>query len=1227
MTSPADFVHLHVHSDYSLLDGAAKTESLAKAAREHGQIAVALTDHGSVSGVIDFWKACNKQGVKPILGCEAYLAPGLDDMAHTRRGVDREGKPILNEKGRKKSFDYDHFTLIAKNLQGWHNLQKLSSIAALEGFYYRPRMSWALLTKYHEGLIALSGCLSGQLSNSLKVGKPEDAEAHARRWKELFGDDYYIELQPVVDGPGELHRRLAEDQAKANDGCLAIAKSLGIKTVATGDVHYVAPSDAPVQEVKICVNAYKSLRENRESGLNMPPVFHFKTSEEMQSLFRHYPEAALNTREIAEKCEKVKVLPGKYFLPKFQTPDGSSPRDYFRRLCWEGLIQRYGPAGSFDVAGRLEYEMTCIEKMGFIDYFLVTQDFTSWARRNGVPVGPGRGSAAGSVVSYCLGITNIDPLRYGLLFERFLNPDRVSMPDIDIDFCERGRGKVIEYVRRKYGEECVAQIITFGESKAKSAIKDVARVLEIPIPDTNRISKLIPEGPKVELKDCLEIPEIKAMIETDESKKRLFELALGLEGLYRNKGKHAAGIVIGDTNLIDRIPLDKVGKEEDAGVCTAFTMEQVEEVGLLKMDFLGLRTITQVYDTLALIKATTGKDFDPDMIPVRDNHSMETTKGSHICRIHEAAFSVCRCCDKTLQVLCAAETNGVFQVESAGMRKLLKQMKPDRFDDLIALVALFRPGPLGSGMDQTYVKRKNGEEPVEYEHPKLEPVLKDTYGQFIYQEGLMQLSVVLAGFTMPQADELRKATAKKKADAMAKIGPSFVKGCMTVSGLTEEHAKELWEKIVYFSEYSFNKSHSAAYGLISWHTAWLKANYPIEFTAALLTSWSGATDRLSVYVEEARRFGIPIEPPDVNESEAHFSVRVGPTGEKVIIYGLDALKGVGAEAVHSILAARAKVGRFVSIFHFCESVDLKAVTTGVMDTLAKAGAFRSTGASRAQILEPVTKIERKGRGAAKEFSENAIEAAIRLAKVEKKDRKSGQTVLFEPNGEVESDKLPNVKEWELHRTLEAEGEALGLYLTGHPLEEFTEILSEFSTIMSARISEGQKSQSVTIGGVVRGVRKHITRRDEEMAFVTVEDLSGKIDAVMFAGAWSQYKDIVRTGSVLFFTGDLDATRETPSLRVDAVCPLDKARERLTDPTKVIINLWDKSATPQDLENVKAVLMAYPGKQLVFHRWWFRDTGYFSRPKEFPQRVAATKTFKDEIRKAIGSSGSVEFRRE
>jgi len=1229
MTSSADFVHLHVHSDYSLIDGAAKTEALAKAAKKNGQIAVALTDHGSVSGTIDFWKACNKEDVKPIIGCEAYLAPGLDDLAHTRRGIDKDGNAILNEKGKKRSFDYDHFTLIAKNLQGWHNLRKLSSIASLEGFYYRPRMSWALLTKYHEGLIALSGCLSGQLSNSLKVGKTEEAEAHARRWKDLFGDDYYVELQPVVDLPGELHQKLAVDQAKANDGCLAIARKLGIKTVATADVHYVEPKDSSIQEVKICVNSYKTLEENRTSGLNMPPVFYFKSSEEMQSLFRHYPEAALATREIADKVEKVKVLPGKYFLPKFQTPDGSSSVDYFRRLCWDGLVRRYGVEGSFGNAGRLQYEMTCIEKMGFVDYFLVTQDFTSWARNNGVPVGPGRGSAAGSIVSYCLGITNIDPLRYGLLFERFLNPERVSMPDIDIDFDERGRGRVIEYVKQKYGEKCVAQIITFGESKAKSAIRDVGRVLDMSHQEVNRVAKLIPEDPKAELKDCLEtIPELKAMQETDAGKKHMFELALGLEGLYRSEGKHAAGVVIADTDLMERIPLKKVPpNKEDSVICTAFSMEQVEEVGLLKMDFLGLRTITQIYDTVALIKDTTGKEIDPDSIPVRDNHSMETTAGAHRCHVHEVAFEVCRCCDKTLSVFMKAETNGVFQVEGAGMKKLLKQMKPDRFDDLIALVALFRPGPLGSGMDQDYVLRKSGEQELVYEHPKLEPITKETYGVWCYQEQLMQLSVALAGFTLPQADELRKATAKKKPEAMTKIKDKFIPGCVK-HGVSEELAKAIWEKIVFFSEYSFNKSHSAAYGLISWHTAWLKANYPIEFMAALLTSWSGSTDKLALYVDEIRRLGIPLEPPDVNESSARFTVRVGPTGDRTIIYGLDALKGVGSEAVRTILEARAKVGRFTSIFHFCEVVDLKAVTSAVLDTLAKAGAFRSTGATRAQILESTTRIESSRRGAAKEINENAIEAATRLAKQEKKERASGQTSLFQPNATETSDTLPQVAEWSLNQALDAEREALGLYLTGHPLEEYSDALAEFATVMSARVSEVSDTSDVIMGGVVRSVKKTLSKSGEEMAFITLEDLSGKVDAVAFPGIWEKHNELFKTGNVLFLQGDLDMKRDTPSLKIGRACDVKDGRNKFADPSTVIINLWNGSAKPEDLEKVKVVLTEHAGgQQRVYHRWWFRESDHHSAMKQFPQKVRITRLFREELGAALGSSGSFVVKRE
>ena len=840
----------------------------------------------------------------------------------------------------------------------------------------------------------------------------------------------------------------------------------------------------------------------------MEPEFYFKSSEEMQKEFSHVPEAILATREIAEKCEKIKILPGKFFLPKFLTPDGTPSVDYFKRLCHEGLVRRFGVKGAEERKGRLDYEIGVIEKSGFIDYFLIVQDLVNWGRKNNVPPGPGRGSAAGALTSYCLGITNIDPLRYDLIFERFMNPERVSMPDIDMDFDERGRGRVIEYAKKRYGEDAVAQIATFGESKVKSAIRDVGRVLELPKLEVDRLARMVPEGPKVDFEGSLaSVPELKAASE-DPRTKRLFDLALGLEGLYRQAGKHAAGIVISDIPIIERIPLMKVGSGDEAGICTQFTMEQVEDVGLVKMDILGLRTITQIYDTLHLVEQSTGIRLEEDDIPVRDNHSMETTKGSHPCPVHKVPFGRCRCCDKTVDLYCRAEVNGVFQVEGSGMKKLLINMRPDRFDDLIALVALYRPGPLGSGMHETYVRRKNGEEEVVYEHPVMESVTKKTYGVWCYQEQLMRMSVVLAGFTMPEADTLRKATAKKKADVMEKIKDKFIGGCVKTVGLDQSLAAEIWGKIVYFAEYSFNASHAACYALISWHTAWLKANYPIEFMAALLTSWSGVTDRLATYVEEARRMGIHVEAPDVNESDARFSIRRDKGGTSYIAYGLEAIKGVGPEKIEHILEARARVGgRFHSITQFCEEIDSKTIPKGVLEAFAKAGAFRSLGVRRSQLFTPVERTIHMKK-TMKTVVETPLETAARLSKAVKKDLAAGQSTLFNPTDEerfeLDREFLPTVPEWDEHQILEAEKESLGYYLTRHPLDEHRARILEFGTIEAARIGEVTKERrEVVIGGIVRSVRESLDKNQNLMAFVSLEDLSGTIDGVCFSNVWAE----------------------------------------------------------------------------------------------------------------------------
>jgi len=1221
MTSPADFIHLHVHSDYSLIDGAAKAQSLAKAAKKAGQTALALTDHGTLSGAISFWKACDKEGIKPLIGCEGYLAPGDDEKAHTRRGEELDGTARTNEQGRKISHDYNHITLIAKNLVGWQNLSKLSSLAWLEGYYYRPRMSWDLIRRHKDGLIILSGCLSGQLSEEIRKGDYAKAEFYARRWKELLGDDFYLEVMPDR----------VQEQGKVNDGNLQIARRLGIKVVASSDVHYVDPGDAAVQEVKICVNNHKTISENRKSGLNMEPEFYFKSSEEMQKEFSHVPEAILATREIADKCEKIKILPGKFYLPKFLTPDGTPSVDYFKRLCHEGLVRRFGVKGAEERKARLEYEIGVIEKSGFIDYFLIVQDLVNWGRSNGVPPGPGRGSAAGSLASYCLGITNIDPLRYDLIFERFMNPERVSMPDIDMDFTELGRGRVIEYAKKRYGEDSVAQIATFGESKVKSAIRDVGRVLELPKLEVDRLARMVPEGPKVDFEGSLaSVPELKAASE-DPRTKRLFDLALGLEGLYRQAGKHAAGIVIGDRPLIDLIPLMKVGSGEEAGVCTAFAMNECEDVGLVKMDILGLRTIDLIYGTLSLIQTSRGVRLEEDEIPVRDNHSMETTKGKHPCPVHKVSFGRCRCCDKTLALYCKAEVNGVFQVEGSGMKKLLMNMRPDRFDDLIALVALYRPGPLGSGMHETYVRRKNGEEEVVYDHPCLEPILKDTYGQFIYQESVMRLAVALAGFTLPEADTLRKAMGKKKADVMEKLRDKFVNGCIKTVGLEQSKAIEIWTQIDYFSSYAFNKSHSAAYARISWETAWLKANYPIEFMAALLTSWSGVTDRLATYVEEARRMGIHVEAPDVNQSDARFSIKKTKDGTSYIAYGLEAVKGVGPEKIEHILEARTRVGgRFRSIVEFCEEIDSKTITKGVLEAFAKAGAFRSLGVRRSQLFTPVARTIASGaKGKSKTVVETPLETAARLSKAVKKDQASGQGSLFKASDqdifELDREFLPVVPEWDQHQVLEAEKEALGYYLTQHPLDEHRAKILEYATIEAARMGEATKERrEVVVGGIVRSVRESLDKNQNLMAFVSLEDLSGTMDGVCFSGTWTEFKSILAPGRVVFLQGELDSLRDPPSVRIKAVIPIEEA-SKLPGSGTVEILLFKGRVTNGQVAEATEIMRANPGSYPVYFQWSYVNESR-SEKKRGPVNVSGTPMLRQQIQDALGDGAKVIYRR-
>ncbi len=1540
-----DFVHLHVHSDYSLLDGIAKIGALVKKAKECGQEAIALTDHGTVSGAIAFYKECTKNGIKPILGCEVYQS--LGSMRERKRG-------------------YNHLTVLAKNDAGWRNLSKITSLANLEGFYYRPRVDFETLAAHSEGLVVLSGCLKGPVPVALQQDKWDEARARAGRFKEVFGEDYYLEVQP----------NSLEQQKVVNDGCLKLARELAIKTVATCDLHYVDPSDAPAQEVRICIASGKTLSD--QNRLKMKEDFFFRSSEQMIQAFGHVPEAIFSTREIAEKVGEYDLLPGnrnEYFLPHFEPPDDSKDSiEYFHRACEQGLRARYGDSPTPEQRERLEYEKGVILQLGFATYFLIVADFIQWARENGCPVGPGRGSAAGSIVAYCLGITDLCPLKYDLLFERFLNPSRVSMPDIDVDFCEANRARVIDYVRQKYGAEKVCQIVTFGTLKPKAVVKDVGRVLEIPYATVDKISKLIPEGPKLKsLQQAFsESPDLQEL-RGDPAYSDLFDMALRLEGINRHRGKHAAGVVIADADLLERIPLTLVKEDKT----TEFTMTEVEECGLLKMDFLGLRTLTLIENCVQLVRKR-GVGFDPEEIPLDD--------------------------EKSFQMLSKGDSVGVFQLESSGFRKLLKGAKPDRFEDIIALIALYRPGPLGSGMDKDYINRKHGHEEITYLTDLLEPILGETYGCILYQEQVMRIANQIAGLSMSDADNLRKAMGKKKLDLMNEYKPAFIDGFVQ-KGVKKEIAEEVWTQIAFFAEYGFNKcvvgatelvdadsgervtvgelfeehrplrvhalgddwrlrprrvldvtsngekpvfelrtrlgkrlvatgnhplrtldgwtnledlapgdriaaprrlevsatrswpehelivlagllaegntchpsclyfygnertlvedfaaaagrfeetsariaeraggrrlevcvstgrrggvpssvrggqvkvrsgafrwaerlgilgkratekvvpaqvfaladrdlevflgrlwagdgfianatqatpfyatssarlagdvqtlllrlgimsrvtekvfryrggeragftvhllgegsavtfrqrvlphclgreaqaallrahldgtarrrtsfdtipaevrrwvgeererlrltwreveersgvcvkelygaparpgkrgfrretlerlatffaserlgrlatsdvvwdevvaieprgvqetydltieedhnfvadglvvhnSHSAAYGLVTYRTAYLKAHYPAEFMAATLTSWLGDTDRIMDYKNECERMGIEVLPPDVNSSQVKFDVQDGK-----IVYGLGAIKGLGEAAADEIVAARGRLesGRFRSIFHFCEEVDCKVLGKGTLEALVKAGAFDTMGARRSQLAA-------------------VVEQAHQMGVQAQKDKLSQQVGLFDMGAAaaqvdaIERDLLPNLPEWRDAELLAGEKEALGFYLTRHPLDPFRELIERYATSPIGKLAELGMKADVVVGGLIAGVRHHMTQRGKQMAFVTLEDFSGATDAVVFPSVYGDVRALLIPEKVVFVEGKVDTDREPPSVLVDKILPADEVEGRLR--VSVSAELVLEETTEDTIKQFRDVLLAHRGQDTVYY---------------------------------------------
>jgi len=1036
----ANFVHLHVHTEYSLLDGAARIEQVVGRAAELGMPALAITDHGVMYGVLDFYKACRKAGIKPLLGCEVYVAP------HKR--TDRTS-------GRVES--NNHLVLLAANNQGYRNLIRLVSLAFVEGFYYKPRVDKELLREYHDGLIALSGCLAGEIPEHLLAGNLEAAVAAAAEYRDIFGtENFFLEIQDHG----------LNDQRTIKDGLWQVHDRTGVPLVATNDVHYVKREDAFVQDVLVCIQTGKTLADASRLSFASQELY-LKSAHEMSLVFGEHPELLTTTLAIAERCQ-VEFSFGEHFLPVFEVPEGTNLNDYLREQCYRNFPRLY-PAATARQRERLEYELKVIEETGFAGYFLIVADFCRYAREHGVIVGPGRGSAAASMVAYLLGITSVEPLRHDLLFERFLNPDRVSMPDIDIDFDPDGRERVIRYVTEKYGADKVCQIITFGTMGAKAAIRDVGRVLGLPVARVDRVAKAVPNDLGMTLAKAMSMsPQLAEMVAQDPEVKRLYELAQALEGMPRHVSTHAAGVVIAKEPLINYLPLQKL---PDGYLMTQFPMKTVEEIGLLKMDFLGLRNLTILKETVRLIEEHRGVRLDLTKLPLDDA--------------------------KTYALLAAGDSTGVFQLESGGMRAILKELKPSVFDDIIAVLALYRPGPMEQIPE--FIRRKHGGQ-ISYLHPKLEPILKTTYGIIVYQEQVMQIARDLAGYSLGRADLLRRAMGKKKKEIMAEERHSFIYGLQDSDGkwvipgalrmgVAEQEAAEIFDLMAKFAEYGFNKGHATAYAVISYQTAYLKANYPLEFMAALLSTVMQSADKVSFYIQEARAHGINVLPPDVQYSQADFSLEDG-----AIRFGLGAVRNVGVNVVEKILEAR-RDGPFRSLYDFCLRVDNRVLNKRVLESLIKAGAFQSL-AGRAQALAVLDQI-------------------LELAARRQKERESGQYSLFDlDNTEDNGPVLPHVPEFSPQELLALEKEYLGLYLSGHPLSP---VWGELRELISAEILaclESDEEQKVILGGVITGLRQNVTKKGEMMGSFVLEDLTGCIEVLVFPRVFPQLQGLTNDQIVL-----------------------------------------------------------------------------------------------------------------
>jgi len=1117
----ANFVHLHVHTEYSLLDGACRISELVAQAKKHKMPALAITDHGVMYGAIQFYKEAIRQGVKPIIGCEMYVA----QQSRFDKSLQRKETP-------------HHIILLVKNNEGYKNLIKLVTLSYLEGFYYKPRIDKEILRKHSDGLIALSACLKGEISQCILRKDIKGAKEVALDFLNIFGEEnFYLELQ----------KNGIPEQEIVNENIIQISQELSIPLVATNDIHYINKEDARAHEILLCIQTATSLSDPKRLKF-ATDAFYFNSPEEMNKNFSEVPQALENTLRIAERCN-LEIDFRHAQLPEFKVPPEHNINTYLKELCYKGLNERYSEITK-QLAERLEYELSVIKKMEFEPYFLIVWDFVRYAKENGIIVGPGRGSAAGSLVAYCLNITNVDPMTYGLLFERFLNPERISMPDFDIDFCYERREEVIEYVSKKYGNDKVAQIITFGTMAARAAVRDVGRALGIPYARVDTIAKLIPWEPNITIEKALKMEsQLKELMSNDKDIKKLIETASSLEGLARHASTHAAGIVLSQQPLTDYIPLQKTAEGE---ICTQYAMAELEELGLLKMDFLGLRTLTVISDTLKIIKHTRGEQVNINKIPL-DNR-------------------------KVYKMLSKGNCAGVFQLESEGMRDLVKKLQPENIEDITALLALYRPGPLGSGMIEDFINRKKGIVEIKYPHPSLESILKETYGVIVYQEQVMKIASELAGFTLGQADILRKAMGKKQKGVMEKQRELFIKGAQK-NNIKKNIAAEISDLIAYFAGYGFNKSHSVSYAFISYQTAYLKTYYTVEYMASLLTSIMGNNDKVALYIKECRNMNIEILPPDINQSLVNFTVVEG----KSIRFGLAAVKNVGEKAIKAIIEERKRNSNFISFLDFCQRVDLRVVNKRVIESLIKCGAFDSIGARRSQLLA-------------------VLDLTLKIGQEYQKSKGNGQTSIFDlfekssvgKNSDNYQDRLPDLSEFSKNELLAMEKEMLGLYISYHPLNDYKEKLKKIITSTSIELANLPDRSKVVLAGVINSIKRKNTKNGSPMAFITLEDLEGTVEIISFPKVYEKCKENIEKDEIIITEGYLDVAEGKIKVIAEKITFIEEyiTKKKATTKTKeknqnlaeeLHLEIDTEENEPNLLRKLKKTFYGYPGEsQVIFH---------------------------------------------